>query len=315
MAEMPTSRWSVWFIGCAGLNRNRTMPNWKRWILSLYYHGTLPLRMVRRAQAVAAGRAPILIFTWHRIADDAANAWTTSNDTFARAIGWLERRFDLVSLAEAQERIRGESLKRPAACVTFDDGYAENCQQALPLLIRRRIPVTYFVTAGSVLTGEAFAHDRQLGQSFAPNTLKQLRELAAFGVEIGAHTRSHPNLGQVRDEATLYDEVVTARDDLSAALEQPIRYFAFPFGQHEHLNRRAFEMARDAGYEGAVSAYGGYHYPGESDAFHLQRMCADGPLVKLKNWASFDPWKDWKIQSYSLADRTEVPATAGAASL
>lgn len=270
---------------------------WKQAVLSTYYHGTLPLRTLRNAMSAAAGRAPVMIFTWHRIADDAANAWTTQNDVFEKEILWLKRHYDLISLEEAQQRIGSGRNDRPAACVTFDDGYRENCDHAIPLLIREQVPVTYFVTSDPVLRRECFPHDLVMGNQLRVNTLDELRAMADAGIEIGAHTRTHANVGKITDEATLYDEVIASRNDLQAALGQEIRYFAFPFGQHEHLQPRAFEMARDEGLDGVCSAYGGYHLPGEA-TFHLERMCVDGPLIRFMNWATVDPWKQMKIRSY-----------------
>lgn len=287
------------------------MPLWKQWLLGLYYAGSLPLRMVRSRLSSSLGQAPIMIFTWHRIAGDAANDWTTHEHVFEREIDWLAERFDLISLAEAQDRIRSGQNSRPAACVTFDDGYAENCNRALPLLIERGIPVTYFVTSRPVLEQQPFSHDAEMGNDFAPNTLQQLRQLIAAGIEIGAHTRTHADIGKINSEAELVAEIVTARDELEAALDTSIRYFAFPFGQHANLSRRAFEIAGDAGYDAALSAYGGYHYPGD-DAFHLQRMCVDGPMIRLKNWASVDPWKQLKIRRYAWRPASQHSSRSGA---
>ena len=242
-----------------------------------------------------AGLTPISVLVFHRIADDRANDWTTPTRTFVRAIRWLKSRFDLISLAEAQRRIRSGTNPRQAVVVTFDDGYAVNCRVALPLLIEERIPCTYFVCAKPVLEGTPFAHDLTLGKSFQPNSAEQLRALAQAGIEIGAHSRTHPDFGQITDRATLHDELVAARDDLARAIRQPIHYFAFPFGCPQNLSVEAFELAREAGYEGVLSAYGGYNFPG-GDPFHLQRRGAEGPLLRLKNWTTFDPWHDRKIR-------------------
>lgn len=285
---------------------------WKRIVLNAYYHGTLPLRVARNRLAASAGRAPIMIFTWHRIADDDANGWTTRNDVFAQEIAWLQRHFDLISLSEAQERMRSGRNDRQAACVTFDDGYAANCEQALPLLIREQIPVTYFVTTGPALHKDFFDHDLQMGNRLRVNTIDQLKMLAAAGIDIGAHTRNHANIGKISNEAELVDEIVTARDDLSEALGTPIRYFAFPYGQHDNLNPRAFEIAQDAGYEGVLSGYGGYHFPGDS-TFHLKRMCVDGPMIRFKNWATCDPWKQIKIPRYDAWTEDSAPSSTSVA--
>ena len=69
-----------------------------------------------------------------------------------------------------------------------------------------------------------------------------------------------------------------------------VRYFAFPYGQHENLSAAAFRMAFDAGYAGVCSAYGGYNFPGD-DPFHLRRFHADEEFIRFVNWMTVDPRK------------------------
>jgi peptidoglycan/xylan/chitin deacetylase (PgdA/CDA1 family) len=265
------------------------MPIWKRLLLEFYYHGTWPVRRRANKARAAAGQAPVMVLMYHRVADDGATPWTVSNDTFVRQIKLLKDRFDLVSLDEAQQRIR-EGNSRACVSITFDDGYAENCQQALPLLINERIPFTYFVATRFVIEQRPFPHDLALGQSFPPNTVDELRSLAASGVELGGHTRTHADLGRVTDSDVLYDELVGGAHELEELVGCPVRYFAFPYGQYANLSPEAFWLAKDAGLAGVCSAYGGFNFPGD-DPFHLQRIAVDDDLIRLKNWVTVDPRK------------------------
>lgn len=266
------------------------MPVWKQLLLSLYYHGTYPRRTRDSARRAATGRAPIIVLFYHRIADVNVNRWTTTNAMFARQMSWLQQRFDMVTLAEAQGRMRSGQNTRPAISVTFDDGYAENCDRALPLLIERGIPCTYFVATRHVIEQRPFEHDLAAGSSLAPNTVEQIRALAAAGIEMGAHTRRHANLGAITDSAKLYDELVGGREELADMTGVPVRYFAFPYGQHVNMTGAAFELARQSGFDGVCSAYGGFNFPGD-DAFHIQRVHVDNDLIRLKNWVTVDPRK------------------------
>ena len=273
---------------------------WKKCLLNAYYYATLPGRRRRTDSAARAGRAPVSIVFYHRVADVAPNDWTISNRSFVRQINWLQEHFDLVSLPEAQQRIIHGNT-RPAVSLTFDDGYAENCERALPLLIQRKIPCTYFVTSHNVLTGHPFPHDVEAGQPLPPNTIQQLQSLIAAGVEIGAHTRTHADLGGMADETELQNELIGSRDDLQSVLGTCVRYFAFPFGLHANLNRRAFHIAREAGFVGVCSAYGGYNTPGD-DPFHLQRIHADPEFVPFRNWLTFDRRKIVQVERYEYEE-------------
>ncbi len=266
------------------------MPIWKQLLLTLYYGGTQPVRWWNHRLAVLEGRVPVIILLWHRIADDRANEWTASNRMFARQVWWLKAHFELISLEEAQQRIRRGANYRPCASITFDDGYADNCRQAIPLLVNEGIPCTYFVTVRNVLDGEPFAHDVALGKPFAPNTLEELHAMAAAGIEVGVHSYTHADLGRINDHRRLHREVVAAGEELQQALGRPVRYFAFPFGQHANLSGEAFKLADGAGYEAICSSYGGLNFPGD-DAFHLQRLAVDDNMIGLKNFATIDPRK------------------------
>ncbi len=200
----------------------------KKLAAQFYYHGTLGYRWWRWRRACTARQAPIGILVFHRVANDRANRWTTSNSTFTRAIRWLRENVELVSLAEVQQRVSSGRNDRARMSITFDDGYAENCQHAMPLLIEQKIPCTYFVSVNPVLKGVPFEHDVVNGQRLAPNTICQLRSLSDCGVEIGAHTRTHADLGQITCRAPLLDEIVYARDDLQEALGRRSSIFRFP---------------------------------------------------------------------------------------
>lgn len=289
------------------------MALWKMLLLNLYYHGSYPLRAWRSAQRQAQGRAPVIVLFYHRIADDRASPWTASNAVFARQIHWLKRHFEFVSLAEAQHRLRRGRNERACVAITFDDGYADNCRGALPLLIREGIPCTYFVSTQHILSGAPFPHDLARGRPLAPNTPGQIRELALAGVEIGAHTRTHADLGRIDDPDRLYDELVGSRHDLEELTGVSVRYFAFPYGQHANLSQAAFRLARSAGYAGVCSAYGGFNFPGD-DAFHLQRIHVDDDMIRLKNWATLPPYKLRSIQRYQYeTQQIEMPVEAAGA--
>lgn len=265
-------------------------------LIGAYYYATLPGRWLVNAAAAREGKAPVMVIFYHRVADHTPNDWTISNARFKQEIDWLEANFDLVSLDEAQRRIR-EGNSRASVTITFDDGYADNCEQALPLLISRRIPCTYFTTSRYARTGAAFPHDVAEGSPLQPNTVEQLRSLAAAGIEIGGHTLSHADLGRIACKKTLYDEIVGGRDQLQQTLGVEIRHFAFPYGLHENLNAAAFQIAAEAGFAGVCSAYGGYNLPGD-DPFHLQRIHADPDILRLKNWLTVDPRKVRRTERY-----------------
>lgn len=272
----------------------RTPPGWPRitkartTLLAAYYFGSYPLRAIRNHRWTRRGGLPIPVLLYHRVAADADNPWSVTDAAFQRQVHWLRRNVQLISLEEVQRRMEARDSTRLAAAITFDDGYAENCRQALPLLIELGIPCTYFVSTAHILHGTPFPHDLAAGRPLAVNTLSEIRDLAAAGIEIGAHTRTHPDLGRVRDPEKLRDEVITAAHELEDLLGRPIRYFAFPFGQRENMSTQVVELIREFGYRGFCSAYGGLNVPGTSP-FHLKRFGPGESLLQVRNWITGDP--------------------------
>jgi len=274
------------------------MQRLKDHLIDGYYAATWPWRARFRQVRARVGLAPVMVLFYHRVADQNLNDWTITNDGFRRHLDWLQANLDVVTLAEAHRRIALRYNPRPCVAITFDDGYSENCDQAIGELIQRQMPATYFVTLGNVLTGKPFPHDAKLGIDARPNTVDQLREMAASGViEIGGHSRTHPDVGAIRDTETLHDEVIAATQELSSLIDQPIRYFAFPFGQHANLNDAAINMLRASGILGFCSAYGGYNFPGD-DPYHIQRIHGDPELSRLRNWLTIDPRKVTGVKRY-----------------
>ena len=177
------------------------MPLWKLLLLHAYYRATLPQRWWIKRRLAARRRTPIVVLFYHRIADDAATEWTMATRTFIEQVSWLQRSFELISMQEVQRRLRSGANTRPALHITFDDGYADNCHAAIPWLVKERIPCTYFVTAQNILEGGPFEHDVKAGACLQPNSLEEIRAMAAAGIEIGAHTYGHSDLGKVTDPA------------------------------------------------------------------------------------------------------------------
>ncbi len=259
-------------------------------LLALRLNATQGLRERRLRELSLQRAAPIVVLFYHRVADDRMNAWSITSRDFGRHLDYICDHFEWIDLPEAQRRIREGDSPRPAVHLTFDDGYSDNCRFALPEVIRRKIPCTYFVTLHNILTGEQFAHDRKLGLNIRPNSLEEINQLAAAGIEIGAHTRHHLDLGAVDSPDVMQREITASAIELGERIGRPIRYFAFPYGMPRNMPTRAIETVVESGMQGFCSAFGGYNLPGR-DWFHIRRAHADPGITRLKNWLSFDSRK------------------------
>jgi peptidoglycan/xylan/chitin deacetylase (PgdA/CDA1 family) len=256
---------------------------------------------------------PVAILFYHRVADTFQNPWTITPGDFARHLDWLQTHFDVVSLSEAQRRVRSPQNNRPTVSLTFDDGYADNMDFAVPELLRRGLTATYFVTTRYVQDGEPFPHDVTRGEPLPVNTIEELQLLASQGFEIGAHTQTHCDIGQLADLRSAREEIVGSREILEQWLGQRVRYFAYPYGLPHCMSQMSFDLLVDHQFDGFCSGYGAWNWP-NTGGFHLRRIHADPGCQRLKNWLTLDSRKlkdcarlPFDEQRAQLTESTLVP--------
>ena len=153
-------------------------------------------------------RVPILMY--HEIAPPAEtrSRLAVSPENFAAQLGYLRSAgFTTLTAAELSARLTtgaGPLPDRPVV-LTFDDGYADFHRRAMPVLAQHGFTATLFVTTG-------WEQDADMRRS-APGrmlTRTQLAEVAAAGIELGAHTRSHPQL-DLLPEPLVREELCTSK--------------------------------------------------------------------------------------------------------
>ena len=170
---------------------------------------------------------------------------------------FAERGYRTWTLAEAAERGQsGVRLPRKSVVLTFDDGCRCFRDHAWPELAARGMSATLF--AVSTALGGTNSWDREEAGAGPAERREELlsaaalRELASAGLEIGSHGRRHRDLTGVTG-AELADEVTGSRDELAAAVGQPVRTFCYPYGRSSPEARAA---VRGAGYLAAAAIAG-----------------------------------------------------------
>ena len=246
-----------------------------------------PIRHARLRRLASRAAAPVSVLFYHRVADKWLNDWTMRRGMFRKQIDYCRKHFEVIDLAEVQRRVSRCESRTPSVAITFDDGYGDNCDFALPLLIELQLPATYFVSTAFIQDQYPFPHDQRVGRPLRVNTIEQIREIAEQGIEIGCHTRHHVDFGRVHDPLEIRREIIEAKDELEQLIGRAVRYFAFPFGMPPQLTQAAIEAVHEAGFHGFCSAFGGYNQPGR-DAFHIRRFHADPCFARFVNWLGFD---------------------------
>lgn len=159
---------------------------------------------------------PLLILVYHRVTSLASDPelLAVSPENFRRQMEFLQREYRLLRMDDDWS-----DLQEPALVLTFDDGYADNLLEALPVLEALGVPATFFVSSGRVGTGTEFWWHQLEGLL--------LRE----GVFPARFTLRDPGYGRAWDTATL-----AQRHALYAALSARLLRFG-PERQQDWLEQ------------------------------------------------------------------------------
>ena len=215
-------------------------------------------------------RVPVLMY--HSISTGGAprfRRFTLPAADFAAQIGFLvENGYTPLSAARYAAILRGADGSLPArpVVITFDDGFADFHREALPILRKHDVPATLYVATAFVEATSGWL--RPEGEQDRPMlTWAQLREIAAAGIEVGAHAHTHADLDAV-DPQTARNEIAISQDLLARQLGAPPQTFAYPFGHYDQCVRALVEAA---GFIGACAVRNALSHTGD-DPFAIARI-------------------------------------------
>jgi peptidoglycan/xylan/chitin deacetylase (PgdA/CDA1 family) len=106
---------------------------------------------------------------------------------------------------------------------------------------------------------------------YEPLRWEEAREVAAGGIELGAHSRTHPILSRLDSALELADEIAGSKRRIEEALERPVDHFCYPNGSNQDFHAAAVEAVAAAKYRTSVTTERGLNYP-QADRFRLLRI-------------------------------------------
>ncbi|HEY6057885.1 MAG TPA: polysaccharide deacetylase family protein [Candidatus Limnocylindrales bacterium] len=232
-----------------------------------------------RDQVASGGSAfrqrsvPILMY--HQITPDPDvrfRKYAMTPGRFALQMRWLAvTGHRTISIDDLLAHRRGE-LPLPARPVllTFDDGFQDTHDHAIPILHRHGFTAVFYLVTGLVGQHSRWLEEER-GVSLPLHDWSAARRIEELGFRCGSHSVSHPRLAEV-GPSRLANELEESRAMLEDELGRPVLDLAYPHGSYDE---RVIEAARTAGYRTACSVRIGSSRPAD-DVMALHRIPIGG---------------------------------------
>lgn len=211
-------------------------------------------------------RIPIL--TYHSL-DESGSVISVRPADFAKHMRSLHNRgLRAVSLAELLHVLQDQRNWERTVAITFDDGFENIYHHAMPVLAGYGFAATVFLVSDYCEKDNDWPGQAAHVPRLPLLRWSQVREMAAVGIQFGAHTKTHPNLNRLSDVAAR-EEILGSKKAIEDRVQHRVDAFAYPYGAYNSLTRG---VVREH-FGVACSADLGYVRPG-CDPVALERLDA-----------------------------------------
>ena len=204
------------------------------------------------------GECTLRVLMYHKVNDIPENPTTVpiwQFDEQLEQLGGLG--YSVVGIEEVIDHYtRGEHLPERAVLITFDDGYRDTLENALPILQKHGYPAVIFVPVAYMEDETPLPHETHLVERGMRNPTLDwdlMRELDRSGVRVESHGIAHRPLAEVTlDEAVR--EIAVSKLKLEEQLRRPVRAYAYVKGSEAHFHPVHESILKQAGYEIAFTS-------------------------------------------------------------
>lgn len=251
----------------------------------------------------------INVLFYHRIIESSRDDWNicVSIKNFEAHMKWIKENYRIVRFGDDWSNI-----SEPSVVITFDDGYADNYWNALPILKKYNIPATFFISSACTHEEDVFwwdklseiaEKDKNIDLKYEHTKLKTMkydkRKLylnAMYGDRVNSYLfnrgLNEDELKRLADdplveigahtvtheslkllgESQQKDEILTSKAELEALLERKIDLFSYPYGDYNEFTVR---ILKESGFLKAATVSGGL--AGTGNPFLIPRNA-------VRNW-------------------------------
>ncbi|WP_248930326.1 polysaccharide deacetylase family protein [Paenibacillus hamazuiensis] len=234
--------------------------------------------VIAAAPALAQDDKPppvsIPVLNYHSITYDPGNIAVITPEKFAEQMHYLaDKGYTTLTMKQFTDIIsRKEDPPEKPVLLTFDDGYADNYEHALPLLKELGFHATLFVSPGTTDDGYFLSWDK-------------IKEMHEAGWDIQPHGMTHPRLDQLKPEQQAY-EIGEAKKQIEEQLGTTADIFCYPYGRY---NATTLRLLKEYGFRYAFTIEQGKTRSTENP-YKLRRIFVNGEeslktfIYKLEKW-------------------------------
>lgn len=177
---------------------------------------------------------------------------TVATSDFKRQMSWLNRLgYKGLSMTDLMPYLRGEKIGKVVG-ITFDDGYANVLENALPILSDYGFTATNYFVIRQLGGSNVWDHDEGVPKSVLMDKQGLLNWFEA-GHEVGSHTLNHPVLARLSPELAI-NEIAQSKNELEQIIGQEVTAFCYPYGKYID---DTVAYVRQAGYTNATTTHRG----------------------------------------------------------
>lgn len=162
------------------------------------------------------------------------------------------------------------SINRDNIIFSFDDGFINFYDKALPVISRHNIRAIIFITVGFIEGRVASGIFAGAGFDIKPLTWEMVRDISSAGIEIGSHAITHPNLLKIGRKAALM-EINDSKKIIEDKTGKEATCFAYPYGGRNAFNSRIKDIVKNSGYKKAYTNIMGFN-TAATDPYELRRI-------------------------------------------
>ncbi len=209
------------------------------------------------------------IFLYHRFGENKYPSTNTTIYQFKEHINELTKNnYNVVSIEEIIDAFKNKKdLPEKTVGLTIDDAFLSIYKKAWPILKKKNLPFTIFVSTGSL----GIKSNNYMNWS-------QITEMANSGVTIGHHTKNHFHLVN-KDKETIINEIEEANNDFYTNLGFAPDIFAYPYGEYNNNIKQITKKY----FKAALGQHSGVLFDG-IDIFELPRFSMNEQYGDLKRF-------------------------------